>query len=137
MIRMLNPDKFGLKLLWFEISRLGLPTSARVGPWRMIWFATAWSEYPVSTPGAITLLLREAGVMRGGVFSGEALELTPQEQLEAVLAGDVMEGQSLSDRVSVSAPRVVTSVGASIGVLAVLDLGYQRINNPRVGSQGL
>ena len=85
---------------------------------------------------AITLLLREAGVMRGGVFSGEALELTPQEQLEAVLAGDVMEGQSLSDRVSVKAPRVVTSVGASIGVLAVLDLGIKESTIHELAARG-
>ena len=85
---------------------------------------------------AITLVLREAGVMRGGVFSGEALDASPEDQLETVRATPGMEGQSLSDRVSVEATRVVAAIGEALGVLAVIDLGIKESTVHELAARG-
>ena len=85
---------------------------------------------------AITLILREAGVMRGGIFSGEAWELDPDEQLNRVLAGPGMEGQNLAEGVSVSQMRVVPAVGDSLGRLAVLDLGVKESTLHQLAARG-
>src|SRR5690606_5126116 len=49
---------------------------------------------------AITLRLRDAGVMRAGIFSGESADLSETEQLELVLAAEPMAGRNLSSLVS-------------------------------------
>ena len=85
---------------------------------------------------AITLILREAGVMRGGIFSGEAWELDPDEQLNRVLAGPGMEGQNLAEGVSVSQMRVVPAVGDALGRLAVLDLGVKESTLHHLAARG-
>jgi len=85
---------------------------------------------------AITLILREMGVMRGGIFSGETFALSPEEQLQAVVEGPLMTGQSLSARVSVEVPRVVPSDGESVGILAVVDLGIKESTVRELASRG-
>jgi carbamoyl-phosphate synthase small subunit len=85
---------------------------------------------------AITLILREAGVMRGGIFSGESAELSPEEQLERVQSAAAMTGQNLSDQVSVSEVRVVPAVGPSIGRLAVIDLGVKESTLHHLSARG-
>lgn len=85
---------------------------------------------------AITLILREAGVMRGGIFSGESAETDPGKQLEKVLSSSAMTGQNLSDQVSVSQPRVVPAVGPSLGRLAVLDLGVKESTLNHLAARG-
>jgi carbamoyl-phosphate synthase small subunit len=85
---------------------------------------------------AITLILREAGVMRGGVFSGDTLQLTDAEQLERVHKAPDMAGQNLSDRVSVSETRVVPAVGEAIGRLAVIDLGVKESTVHHLAARG-
>ncbi|QAV69486.1 carbamoyl-phosphate synthase small subunit [Salinibacterium sp. UTAS2018] len=74
---------------------------------------------------AITRRLRDAGSMRGGIFSGEAADLSFEEQLGAITAAAEMAGQSLSSEVSTSEAYVVEAKGESIGRLAVLDLGVK------------
>ncbi|MGJ8721534.1 MAG: glutamine-hydrolyzing carbamoyl-phosphate synthase small subunit [Salinibacterium amurskyense] len=74
---------------------------------------------------AITRRLRDAGSMRGGIFSGEAASLSTEEQLESITAAAEMAGQSLSSEVSTSEAYVVEAQGESIGRLAVLDLGVK------------
>ncbi len=74
---------------------------------------------------ALTRRLRDAGVMRAGIFSGTDAALAPAEQLELVRSSAGMSGRSLSAEVSVDAPEVVPAVGESIGRLAVLDLGVK------------
>ena len=72
---------------------------------------------------AVTRRLRDAGAMRGGVFSGS--ELTPDEQLAMVQGGAQMAGQNLSSEVSTSEPYVIAAEGEKLGNLAVLDLGVK------------
>ena len=74
---------------------------------------------------AVTRRLRDAGSMKGGVFSGPDAELDPAEQLALVTAGAGMRGLNLSSRVSTLEPYVVEPVGERIGSVAVLDLGVK------------
>lgn len=74
---------------------------------------------------ALTLILRESGVMRAGIFSGGQATIGEAQQLAAVKNSAPMTGANLSARVSVSQPRVVPAVGASLGRLAVIDLGIK------------
>ena len=79
----------------------------------------------------LTRVLRR-GVMRGGIFSGQALG-SEDEMLAAVRAGEQMEGLHLADQVSTSAPYVVEPSGEYAGkapsahVVAV-DLGIKAIS---------
>jgi carbamoyl-phosphate synthase small subunit len=74
---------------------------------------------------ALTRRLRDAGSMRGGIFSGAEAALDPGTQLDVVRNADVMTGQNLSAAVSTKVGYVAASVGHSIGRLAVLDLGVK------------
>ena len=74
---------------------------------------------------AVTRRLRDAGVMRGAIFSGEDAALAPDEQLELVRSAAGMSGRSLSAEVSTVDGYVVPAASASIGRLAVLDLGVK------------
>lgn len=74
---------------------------------------------------AVTRRLRDAGSMRGGVFSGPEAELGDEEQLSRVKAGVQMTGLNLSAEVSTSSPYLVAAVGERLGSLAVLDLGVK------------
>jgi len=85
---------------------------------------------------AITLVLREAGVMRGGIFSGDSLALSPDEQLGAVRGAAFMSGLSLSNRVSVESIRFVPATGARLGVLAALDLGIKESTVRHLAARG-
>ena len=85
---------------------------------------------------AITLILREAGVMKGGIFSGDAYALSPAEQSQAVANQAPMEGKNLSLEVSVSKPRVVPAVGSSVGALAVIDLGIKESTIHHLAARG-
>ncbi len=85
---------------------------------------------------AITLILREAGVMRGGIFSGEAASLDEAEQLTRVRDVPDMAGQNLSDQVSVSEMRVVPALGDSLGRLAVIDLGVKESTLHHLAARG-
>ena len=85
---------------------------------------------------AITLILREAGVMRGGIFSGEGLDYKPTQQLEMVRSAPEMSGQNLSDSVSVREMRVIPAVGNTVGRLAVLDLGVKESTLHHLAARG-
>lgn len=74
---------------------------------------------------AVTRRLRDAGAMRGGVFSGVDAALSEAEQLELVRGAAQMAGQSLSAEVSTVDGYVVPATSESIGRLAVLDLGVK------------
>ena len=85
---------------------------------------------------AITLVLREVGVMRGGIFSGELYELPAGEQLSRVTNQASMAGRNLSTLVSVSETRVVEPVGAALGNLAVIDLGIKESTVHHLAARG-
>jgi carbamoyl-phosphate synthase small subunit len=85
---------------------------------------------------AITLVLREAGVMRGGIFSGEAYALPAAEQLSRVLNQESMAGRNLSTLVSVGEVRVVDPVGPPLGNLAVIDLGIKESTVHHLAARG-
>lgn len=74
---------------------------------------------------AVTRRLRDAGSMRGGIFSGTDAALDPESQLAIVREAGLMSGQNLSARVSTEVAYVVASTAGSIGRLAVLDLGVK------------
>jgi len=74
---------------------------------------------------AVTRHIRDKGAMRAGIFSGEGATLSETEQLNAVLASPTMSGRNLSDQVSTSQAYVVPAVGASLGAVAILDLGVK------------
>ena len=74
---------------------------------------------------AVTRRLRDAGVMRSGIFSGPDASLAPAEQLRLVRSGEDMRGLNLSDRVSVTRQYRIAQEGERIGLVAVLDLGVK------------
>ena len=85
---------------------------------------------------AITLILREAGVMRGGIFSGDQVSLDAADQLQRVRNVVDMKGQNLADHVSVQELRVVPSHGDPLGRLVVIDLGVKESTLHHLASRG-
>jgi carbamoyl-phosphate synthase small subunit len=74
---------------------------------------------------AVTRRLRDAGAMRGGVFSGPDATLSLDEQLDIVRGATAMVGRNLSAEVSTVDGYVIPATGERIGNLAVLDLGVK------------
>ena len=74
---------------------------------------------------AITRRLRDAGAMRGGVFSGTDASLAESEQLALVRDTAEMLGQNLSGVVSTASAYTLQADGERIGSVAVLDLGVK------------
>lgn len=85
---------------------------------------------------AVTRRIRSEGSMRGGVFSGEAAGLDPEEQLRIVREAPQMAGQNLSAQVSVAAVEVTPATGERIGNLAVLDLGVKQATIDNLAARG-
>ncbi|WP_454116348.1 glutamine-hydrolyzing carbamoyl-phosphate synthase small subunit [Microbacterium aurum] len=85
---------------------------------------------------AITRVLRSAGSMRGGVFSGEAATLDAEEQLRQVREAPQMAGQNLSAAVSVAIAEVTPARGERLGNLAVLDLGVKQATIENLADRG-
>ena len=85
---------------------------------------------------ALTLKLREAGVMKAGIFSADSAQLTNEEQLQRVMNGPEMVGRNLSAEVSVESLRVVPAVGESLGSLAVVDLGIKESTVHHLAARG-
>ena len=86
---------------------------------------------------AITRHLRSRGAMRAGIFSGEAAEKPLEELVSIVATGEKMQGFSLSDRVSTSLPYTERPVAATIGKVAILDLGIKRATIEHMLARGL
>lgn len=87
---------------------------------------------------SITRHIRSAGSMRGGVFSGEAAELSPQQQLAIVQQAPEMAGLNLSAEVSVSSVEITLAADGveRIGNLAVLDLGVKQATVLNLAARG-
>lgn len=74
---------------------------------------------------AVTRRLRDAGVMRAGVFSGADAALAAADQLALVRESAAMLGQNLSATVSTIDGYTLPAEGERIGAVAVLDLGVK------------
>ncbi|MFK4790237.1 glutamine-hydrolyzing carbamoyl-phosphate synthase small subunit [Microbacterium sp. ZW T5_56] len=85
---------------------------------------------------AVTRHIRSAGSMRGGIFSGEAASIAPEEQLRIVREAPEMAGQNLSAEVSVTAPTLVPATTERLGNLAVLDLGVKQATLDNLAARG-
>ncbi len=85
---------------------------------------------------AITLQIRDAGAMRAGVFSGEAIG-TESEMLAKVTAAPEMKGASFSSLVTTEKLYTVPAVGERIGKVAILDLGIKRSTIEHLSERGL
>jgi carbamoyl-phosphate synthase small subunit len=85
---------------------------------------------------AVTRVLRSAGSMRGGVFSGDAADIDPDEQLRIVREAPEMTGRNLSAEVSVPAAEVTPATGERLGNLAVLDLGVKQATVNNLAARG-
>ena len=83
---------------------------------------------------AITRIIREAGAMRAGIFPLDGR--TTGQYLAAVVAAPEMSGRNLSAEVSGKQAYVIPAVGASIGALAVLDLGVKNATLNHLASRG-
>jgi len=85
---------------------------------------------------AVTRHIRAAGSMRGGIFSGAAAAVDPEEQLRIVREAPAMAGRNLSAEVSVSTAQVTPAQGERIGPLAVLDLGVKQSTVDNLAARG-
>ena len=94
---------------------------------------------------ALTRHLRERGVMRAGIFSGDALgDRTDSELLEEVLAAPAMAGADLAGEVTTDEPYVVEALDADGAVLdearatvAAVDLGIKAMTPQRMAERGI
>ena len=94
---------------------------------------------------ALTRHLRERGVMRAGIFSGEALgERTDSELLEEVLTAPAMAGADLAGEVTTAAPYVVEALaedGQQLAqpraVVAAVELGIKAMTPQRLAERGV
>ena len=74
---------------------------------------------------AVVRRLRDAGVMRAGIFSGPDADQPLESQLESVRSISEMTGMNLSSTVSTRELYLVPAEGDRIGTVAVLDLGVK------------
>ena len=96
---------------------------------------------------ALTRHLREGGVLRAGIFSGDALPDLPGELgtaalLEQVLASPPMTGANLVAEVTTEHAYVVEPIGEFAGqepvaVVAALDLGMKSMTPQRLAERGV
>lgn len=86
---------------------------------------------------ALTLHLREIGVMRAGVFSGDDANKPVEELVSVVRSAAKMQGQSLSSVVSTKEKYEVAHKGEYVGKVAILDLGIKRSTIENMVERGL
>ncbi len=86
---------------------------------------------------ALTLHLREIGVMRAGIFSGIDAEQPVEELVSIVRSAAKMQGQSLSSVVSTRDKYEVAHKGEYVGKVAILDLGIKRSTIENMVERGL
>jgi carbamoyl-phosphate synthase small subunit len=86
---------------------------------------------------ALTLHLREIGVMRAGIFSGIDAEQPVEELVSIVRSAAKMQGQSLSSVVSTREKYEVSHKGEYVGRVAILDLGIKRSTIENMVERGL
>jgi carbamoyl-phosphate synthase small subunit len=85
---------------------------------------------------AVTRRLRDAGSMRGGIFSGTDTTLSAADQLALVRTAATMSGRNLSAEVSTRDGYVIEATSERIGNLAVLDLGVKKSTLDYLAARG-
>jgi carbamoyl-phosphate synthase small subunit len=85
---------------------------------------------------ALTIMIRDAGAMRAGIFSGDAIKTEP-EMISLVAAAPEMKGRKLSDIVTTSESYVIPAVGERLGSVAILDLGIKKSTLEHLSERGL
>ena len=84
----------------------------------------------------LTRILRSAGVMRAGIFSGDAL--APEaELLERVRGADQMAGAHLAEAVSVPEAYVVEAEGKERAHVVAVDLGIKSMTPEMMADRGI
>src|SRR5690606_10404229 len=98
---------------------------------------------------ALTRHLRDRGVMRAGIFSGEALvdetgrRRTEEDLLGQVAAAPSMSGADLAGEVSVTAPYTVEPVrgpasgSEPVATVVAIDLGIKSMTPQRMAERGV
>ena len=86
---------------------------------------------------ALTRHLRDRGVMRGGVFSGQDADRDLVELVSMVNSAKKMQGLSLSDVVSTPNKYVVPAEGDLFGKVSILDLGIKASTIENMTARGL
>ncbi|MGN8245538.1 glutamine-hydrolyzing carbamoyl-phosphate synthase small subunit [Cellulomonas soli] len=91
---------------------------------------------------ALTRHLREQGVMRAGIFSGEALLVdgerrSDEDLLAHVLAAPQMAGADLAGEVSTQQPYVVEPAGEPVATVVAVDLGIKAMTPQRMAERGI
>ncbi|MCL6423418.1 glutamine-hydrolyzing carbamoyl-phosphate synthase small subunit [Brachybacterium sp. JHP9] len=86
----------------------------------------------------LTRIVRESGAMRGGIFSGEALEGADEAALVSRVAeAPAMSGASFVDEVTIPQPVVIEPDGEAIGTVAAVDLGIKGATPRAMAARGL
>lgn len=86
---------------------------------------------------ALTLHLRNIGVMRAGIFSGDEANRPIEDLVELVRNSEPMAGRSLSDVVSTKSSYEIPAEGETIGHVAIIDLGIKRSTIENMAARGL
>ena len=85
----------------------------------------------------LTRLLRDAGSLRGGIFSGDALSTPEQELLAQVREQPSMTGASFLDEVTIAQPVVLEPEGEAVATVAAVDLGIKGASPRSMLARGL
>lgn len=86
---------------------------------------------------ALTLHLREIGVMRAGIFSGDQAKQPIATLVALVRNSEAMAGRSLSDVVSTPEVYKIEADGHTVGSVAIVDLGIKRSTIENMATRGL
>ena len=86
---------------------------------------------------ALTLHLRDIGVMRAGIFSGVDAQQPIEALVERVRSADQMKGKSLSSVVTTAERYSVAHKRELVGSVAILDLGIKRSTIENMIERGL
>jgi len=86
---------------------------------------------------ALTLHLRDRGVMRAGIFTGDKASAPIETLIAEIKTSQEMKGRSLSAEVSTQQPYAVAHEGEYVGKVAILDLGIKRSTIENMVARGL
>ena len=86
---------------------------------------------------ALTIAIRDAGAMRGGIFPADGLNEPSTEMIEAVNSSTEMKGLSLSDQVTTDHAYTLEPKSEKLARLAVLDMGVKKATLDHLRERGL